>query len=68
MMFQPDKFLPHVKSEGIVKFTYDVIMRCPEDKQELLWKNVILSGGNTTFRGDPCVIFVTKLIRFRGEI
>lgn len=51
MMFQPSLFSTAPGSVGIVEFTRDVIMTCDAAVQPLLWKHVVLSGGNTMIAG-----------------
>lgn len=51
MMFQPALFEIPNAPVGIVTFARDVIMTCDPAVQPLLWKHVILSGGNTMFAG-----------------
>jgi len=49
IMFQPK--LGGFDDPSIVKFTYDVIMKCDEAKREGFFKHIVLSGGNTMFPG-----------------
>ncbi|KAF2894064.1 hypothetical protein ILUMI_12109 [Ignelater luminosus] len=48
-LFQPS-FL-FTEANGIHESTYNSIMKCDADIRKDLYTNIILSGGNTTFRG-----------------
>jgi len=49
IMFKPS--IIGIKGSNIVQATHEAIMACEEDKREILWRHVILSGGNTMFPG-----------------
>jgi len=48
-IFQPK--LENLNCPSIVESTYNVIMKCEEDKRNYFFRNIVLSGGNTAFHG-----------------
>lgn len=49
LLFKPN--LNDIKSDGIDRVIFDSIMKCDESKRKDLFKNIIISGGNTLFNG-----------------
>jgi actin-related protein len=51
VLFQPS--LLGIEACGIQDATYNSIMKCDIDIRKALYNNIVLSGGNTMFRGFP---------------
>merc|ERR1712136_193948 len=49
--FQPNTI--GMESAGVHKLTFDSIMKCDVDIRRDLYKNIVMSGGTTTFKGIP---------------
>ena len=39
-----------IDSVGIHEAVNDAIMRCPEEQQPILYRNIMMAGGNTSFK------------------
>ena len=64
-MFQPQ--LDNHNCPNIVQFTYDTITATDLKYQETLWNFVILSGGNTSFKGSLLWLFYWIFKKGFGE-
>jgi len=51
VLFQPN--FVGMESSGIHKLTFDSIMKCDVDIRRDLYKNIVMSGGTTMFKGIP---------------
>jgi actin, other eukaryote len=50
LLFQPSS-VPNLGVDGIHKHTYDSIMKCDQDIRKDLFRNIVLAGGCTMFKG-----------------
>jgi len=51
VLFQPN--FVGMESAGVHKLTFDSIMKCDVDIRRDLYKNIVMSGGTTMFKGIP---------------
>ncbi|KAJ4457218.1 putative Actin [Paratrimastix pyriformis] len=53
LLFRPQLLAPDGPAEGIDRVGLNSIMRCDEDVRTELFRNIVLCGGSTMFRGFP---------------
>eukprot|EP01084_Bolivina_argentea_P041817 77191_1 len=55
----------YAQTDGIDKMVYNSVMKCEKDLRDMMFGNIVLSGGNTAFRGmdDRLTDAVSKLIK-----
>ena len=50
LLFAPT-LVPNLGQDGVHKHTYDSIMKCDQDIRKDLFRNIVLAGGCTMFKG-----------------